>query len=103
MLYFNSSVRILMASTLSQWNQLANDAKGQGFGAIRITGFDCNALDLASSAAAAAGIQVLAGIFVTVSMHRRFLHPSWFLLTHIFLGHYLLWDDTDQVRHMISN
>jgi len=74
---------MLMASTLSQWNQLANDAKGQGFGAIRITGFDCNALDLASSAAAAAGIQVLAGIFVTVRPTRS-LHPSWFLLTQYF-------------------
>jgi len=47
---------------------LANDAKSQGFGAIRIVGFDCNALDLASSAAAAAGIQVMAGIYVSVSI-----------------------------------
>ncbi|KAJ3515926.1 hypothetical protein NLJ89_g1456 [Agrocybe chaxingu] len=54
--------------TQAQWNQLANDAKSQGFGAIRIMGFDCNALDMASSAAAAAGIQVLAGIYVSGTM-----------------------------------
>lgn len=51
--------------TQAQWNTVANDAKNSGFNSIRITGFDCNALDLASSAAAAAGIQVLAGIYVT--------------------------------------
>ncbi|KIM39349.1 glycoside hydrolase family 17 protein [Hebeloma cylindrosporum] len=51
--------------TQAQWNQLANDAKAQGFGAIRILAFDCNALDLASSAAKAAGLQVMAGIYVS--------------------------------------
>ncbi|KAF8957212.1 glycoside hydrolase superfamily [Flammula alnicola] len=51
--------------TQAQWNQLATDAKSQGFGAIRILAFDCNALDLASSAAAAAGIKVLAGIYIS--------------------------------------
>jgi hypothetical protein len=50
----------------NQWNTLANDARNTGFGSIRITGFDCNALDMASSAAAAAGIKVLAGIYVAV-------------------------------------
>ncbi|KAF5327715.1 hypothetical protein D9619_004676 [Psilocybe cf. subviscida] len=50
--------------TQAQWNTVANDAKSQGFGAIRIIGFDCNALDMASSAAAAAGIKVMAGIYV---------------------------------------
>uniref|UniRef100_A0A8H7XZQ5 glucan endo-1,3-beta-D-glucosidase n=1 Tax=Psilocybe cubensis TaxID=181762 RepID=A0A8H7XZQ5_PSICU len=47
----------------AQWNQLANDAKSQGFKIIRIIGFDCNALDLASSAAASAGLQIMAGIY----------------------------------------
>lgn len=51
---------------LLQWNQVASDAQGQGFKAIRIIGFDCNALDMASSAASAVGIQVLAGIYVAV-------------------------------------
>ncbi|KAF8992215.1 glycoside hydrolase superfamily [Cyathus striatus] len=50
--------------TQDQWNQLAQDAKNQGFGSIRILGFDCNSLDMASSAAAAVGIQVMAGIYI---------------------------------------
>ncbi|PPQ66954.1 hypothetical protein CVT26_009985 [Gymnopilus dilepis] len=50
--------------TQAQWNQVANDAKGQGFTAIRLEGFDCNALDLASSAVASAGLKILAGIYV---------------------------------------
>ncbi|KAF9511368.1 glycoside hydrolase family 17 protein [Hydnum rufescens UP504] len=50
--------------TQQQWNTVANDAKNNGFSVIRIIGFDCNALDLASSAAQAAGIKVLAGIYV---------------------------------------
>ncbi|KDR72817.1 hypothetical protein GALMADRAFT_281083 [Galerina marginata CBS 339.88] len=54
--------------TQAQWNQLAKDAKGNGFNAIRILGFDCNSLDMASSAAAAAGIQVMAGIWVANTM-----------------------------------
>ncbi|KDQ08099.1 glycoside hydrolase family 17 protein [Botryobasidium botryosum FD-172 SS1] len=48
----------------AQWNTLANDARNTGFTSIRIEGFDCNALDMASSAAAAAGLQVMAGIYV---------------------------------------
>ncbi|KDR72816.1 hypothetical protein GALMADRAFT_142547 [Galerina marginata CBS 339.88] len=51
--------------TQTQWNQLASDAKGKGFNAVRILGFDCNSLDMASSAAAAAGIKVMAGIWVS--------------------------------------
>ncbi|PPQ83506.1 hypothetical protein CVT25_006996 [Psilocybe cyanescens] len=59
-----------------QWNQLANDAKGQGFRIIRIIGFDCNALDMASSAAAAAGLQVMAGIYAqSVSIKTRTKDP----------------------------
>lgn len=50
-----------------QWNQVALDAKNYGFGAIRIEGFDCNALDLVSSAAAGQGPNVMAGIYVTLS------------------------------------
>ncbi|KAF9444750.1 glycoside hydrolase family 17 protein [Macrolepiota fuliginosa MF-IS2] len=49
--------------TQAQWNDLANSAKGSGFNSIRILGFDCDALNLASTAAASAGMQVLAGIF----------------------------------------
>ncbi|KAJ7152364.1 glycoside hydrolase superfamily [Mycena filopes] len=51
--------------TAAQWQQVANDAKGLGMVAIRIVGFDCNALDLASQAAANAGISILAGIYVS--------------------------------------
>lgn len=42
------------------------DAKNSGYPSIRIEGFNCNALDMASSAAAIAGITVLAGIYVSV-------------------------------------
>jgi len=49
--------------TQQQWNDLANNAKGSGFKAIRILGFDCDALNQASKAAASAGLQVLAGIY----------------------------------------
>ncbi|KAH9481813.1 Cell surface mannoprotein MP65 [Psilocybe cubensis] len=52
-----------VSNQVIQWNQLANDAKSQGFKIIRIIGFDCNALDLASSAAASAGLQIMAGIY----------------------------------------
>ncbi|PFH48484.1 glycoside hydrolase family 17 protein [Amanita thiersii Skay4041] len=52
------------ASIIAWWNTVANDARNNGFGAIRILGFDCNALDLASAAAAAAGLKVIAGIFI---------------------------------------
>ncbi|KAJ7088398.1 glycoside hydrolase superfamily [Mycena belliarum] len=54
--------------TQAQWNQVAIDARNVGMNSIRILGFDCNALDLASSAAALAGIQVLAGIYVSGSI-----------------------------------
>lgn len=50
-----------------QWNTLAFDAKNAGFASIRILGFDCGALDMASSAASAAGIKVLAGIYISVN------------------------------------
>lgn len=49
-----------------KWTDLANAARGAGFGSIRIEGFDCNALTLASSAAASAGLQVMAGIYFDV-------------------------------------
>ncbi|TEB25691.1 glycoside hydrolase [Coprinellus micaceus] len=51
-----------------EWNNLANTAKSNGFSSIRILGFDCNALDFASSAAAGAGISVLAGIYFSGSV-----------------------------------
>ncbi|KXN80975.1 putative family 17 glucosidase SCW4 [Leucoagaricus sp. SymC.cos] len=49
--------------TQAQWNDLANAAGNSGFKSIRILGFDCNALLMASSAAASAGLTVLAGIY----------------------------------------
>ncbi|KAJ3573772.1 hypothetical protein NP233_g2218 [Leucocoprinus birnbaumii] len=49
--------------TQAQWNTLASDAKNSGFKSIRIEGFDCNALTMASSAAAAQGLTVMAGIY----------------------------------------
>ncbi|PPQ63248.1 hypothetical protein CVT24_005708 [Panaeolus cyanescens] len=49
--------------TQADWNTVANDLKNNGFKSLRILGFDCNALDLASSSAAAAGLTVLAGIY----------------------------------------
>ncbi|TEB36831.1 glycoside hydrolase [Coprinellus micaceus] len=49
--------------TQAEWNDLARTARSNGFSSLRILGFDCNALDLASSAAASAGITVLAGIY----------------------------------------
>ncbi|KAF8179906.1 glycoside hydrolase superfamily [Pholiota molesta] len=57
-----------LAPITSLWNQVASDAQSQGFGAIRIIGFDCNALDLASSAAASFGLQVMAGIYVETTI-----------------------------------
>jgi exo-beta-1,3-glucanase (GH17 family) len=51
----------------TQWNDLANSAKGAGFKAVRILAFDCNALTLASSAATSAGLQVIVGIYFDVS------------------------------------
>lgn len=50
-----------------QWNTIANDAKSSGFESIRLTGFDCDALDLASSAAVTHGLNILAGIFYSVT------------------------------------
>ncbi|KAF5379714.1 hypothetical protein D9615_005715 [Tricholomella constricta] len=54
--------------TQAQWNTLANNAKNAGFKSIRVTGFDCDALERSSAAAAAAGIQVMAGIYVAGSI-----------------------------------
>lgn len=50
----------------AQWNSVASSAKSQGFESIRIEGTDCNALDLASAAAAANGLTVLSGIYIQV-------------------------------------
>lgn len=58
-----------------QWNDVAKYAKSNGFGSIRITGFDCDALERASSAAAANGVTVMAGIYITVSLG----HPTFLL------------------------
>ncbi|KAF9048857.1 glycoside hydrolase superfamily, partial [Panaeolus papilionaceus] len=47
----------------AQWNTMANDLKNNGFKSLRLVGFDCNALELASNAAASAGLTILAGIY----------------------------------------
>ncbi|KAJ7133476.1 glycoside hydrolase superfamily [Mycena epipterygia] len=54
--------------TQAQWNQVANDAAGLGMVAIRISGFDCNALLMASAACAQANIGLLAGIYIPGSV-----------------------------------
>jgi len=54
--------------TQAQWNTIAANAKASGFGSIRILGFDCDALNRASTAAAAQGMTVLAGIWVDGTM-----------------------------------
>ncbi|KIJ31874.1 glycoside hydrolase family 17 protein [Sphaerobolus stellatus SS14] len=51
--------------TQAQWNQLAKDSKAAGFKTIRIEGFECNALEMVSTAAAANNLQVLAGIYAS--------------------------------------
>ncbi|KAG6902243.1 hypothetical protein C0995_002615 [Termitomyces sp. Mi166 len=48
------------------WNELAHVVKTSGFKSLRILGFDCDALDKASTAAAHAGLTVLAGIYIPV-------------------------------------
>jgi len=50
--------------TQTEWNDLAKSVKADGFGSLRILGFDCEALERASAAAAAVGIKVLAGIYI---------------------------------------
>ncbi|TFK63846.1 hypothetical protein BDN72DRAFT_881880, partial [Pluteus cervinus] len=50
------------------WNRLAVDVRNNGFKTIRITGFDCDALELASNAAASNGLTIMAGIYVPGSM-----------------------------------
>ncbi|KAJ7117904.1 glycoside hydrolase superfamily [Mycena crocata] len=54
--------------TQAQWNAVANDARGLGMTSIRILGFDCNALELASAACAQAGIKLMAGIYISGSV-----------------------------------
>lgn len=61
----SASTAFFTCRTQAQWNALAMDAKNSGYPSIRIEGFNCNALDMASSAAAIAGITVLAGIYVS--------------------------------------
>lgn len=62
-----AGIRLTM-DTILQWNQVAADARNNGFGVIRLEGLDCNALDMASLAASANGVKVLAGIYATVSI-----------------------------------
>ncbi|KAH6918260.1 glycoside hydrolase superfamily [Coprinopsis sp. MPI-PUGE-AT-0042] len=49
--------------TQQQWNDIVNKARDNGFNSIRILAFDCDALDRAATAAASAGLTVLAGIW----------------------------------------
>ena len=58
-----------------QWNTIANDAQSYGFKSIRLTGFDCGALDLASFSAASHGLTILAGLYYSVTS--LLLHLSW--------------------------
>ncbi|KAH6918259.1 glycoside hydrolase superfamily [Coprinopsis sp. MPI-PUGE-AT-0042] len=51
-----------------QWNDVVNNAKNNGFKSIRILGFDCDALNRAATAAASAGLTVLAGIWIEGSV-----------------------------------
>ena len=68
---------MLYWSSGTQWNTIANDAKSSGFESIRLTGFDCDALDLASSSAATHGLTILAGIFYSVTaLSQYFLSRS---------------------------
>ncbi|KAH6918261.1 glycoside hydrolase superfamily [Coprinopsis sp. MPI-PUGE-AT-0042] len=51
-----------------QWNDIVNNARDNGFSSIRILGFDCDALNRAATAAASAGLTVLAGIWIEGSV-----------------------------------
>ena len=84
----------------SQWNQLAKDAKQQGFGAIRIEGFDCDALDRASSAAASVGIKVLAGIYASVRTIKQSTDTVFVFLNLSVQGHYRKQSRVDKVRRL---
>ena len=59
------------------WNTIAaNDAESSGFMSIRLTGFDCGTLELASFASATHGLIVLAifpGIFYSMTPLQQFL------------------------------
>ncbi|KAG6885885.1 hypothetical protein C0993_008404 [Termitomyces sp. T159_Od127] len=55
--------------TQAQWNELAYVVKKSGFKSLRIIGFDCDALNRASTAAAHAGLTILAGIYIPGSVH----------------------------------
>ncbi|KAF8200195.1 glycoside hydrolase superfamily [Pholiota molesta] len=61
----SASASTYTCRTQAEWNQVAKDAKSQGFNAIRLLAVDCNALDLASSAAQAQGIKIMAGIYIS--------------------------------------
>lgn len=63
-----------------QWNAIAENAKSSGFESIRITGFDCNALDRASSAATTQRLTILPGIFYTVIPLLQHLYLGWLTL-----------------------
>ncbi|KNZ81962.1 putative family 17 glucosidase SCW4 [Termitomyces sp. J132] len=53
--------------TQAQWNELAHVVKNSGFRSLRIIGFDCDALNMASTAAEQAGLTILAGIYIPVA------------------------------------
>ncbi|KAF9566988.1 glycoside hydrolase [Agrocybe pediades] len=54
--------------TQKDWNDLATTAINHGFRSIRVVGFDCDALTLASNAAKASGLTIMAGIYVHGTM-----------------------------------
>ncbi|KAF9532695.1 glycoside hydrolase superfamily [Crepidotus variabilis] len=57
--------------TQDDWNAIAKDTRDQGFHSFRMYTFDCNALEMASSAAASQGVKLLAGIYVDGTMAQR--------------------------------
>lgn len=59
--------------SLKQWGTLAQTARSNGFSSIFITGFDCNALTLASQAAQDNDLTVIAAIYIAV---RDTIHNS---------------------------
>ncbi|KAG5723764.1 putative family 17 glucosidase SCW4 [Termitomyces sp. T112] len=67
--------------TQAQWNELAHVVKNSGFRSLRIIGFDCDALNMASTAAEQAGLTILAGIYIPGSVHANMATTDNYLRT----------------------
>ncbi|KAF8077576.1 glycoside hydrolase superfamily [Lyophyllum atratum] len=61
----NGGTSAYTCRTQAQWNDLAKNIKAAGFPSLRILGSDCDAFNRASGAAAAEGLTVLAGIYIS--------------------------------------